>query len=143
MRTTEAASKHWGVPLDAQKIAHEKEAIFEEMLDVAKPIEAVLATAREYQGKLPMGVVSGGMRHLVLKTLEGMEARELFTAFVTADDPLPPKPAPDVYLEGARQLGVAPEKCHVFEDGDAGIAAAKAAGMTVTDVRPLLQAKAS
>ena len=143
IKTTEAASEHWGIPLDAEKIAHEKEAIFEEMLDVAEPIEIVVATAHHFHGKLPMGVVSGGMRHLVFKTIESMAIKDLFTAFVTADDPLPPKPAPDVYLEGARQLGIAPEKCHVFEDGDPGIIAAKAAGMTVTDVRPLLQAKAS
>jgi HAD superfamily hydrolase (TIGR01509 family) len=125
------------------RIADEKEAIFEQMLHLARPIEIVLATARGYFGKLPMGIVSGGMRRLVLATLRGMDAEKLFTVVVTADDPVPPKPAPDVYLEAARQLGVDPAKCHVFEDGDPGIVAAQAAGMTVTDVRPVLTAKVS
>ena len=141
--TVHAAGRHWGVELDAEKIAHDKEAIFEEMLPQAQPIEIVLATARAYHGKLPMGVVSGGMRRLVIQTLRGMDAEGLFTVLVTADDPVPPKPAPDVFLEAARQLGVDPAKCHVFEDGDPGIIAAKAAGMTVTDVRIVLAAKTS
>lgn len=136
--TVEQASKHWGVEMDSHAVAQKKESIFEGMLHLAEPIDLVLATAHAYHGKLPMGVVSGGMRHLVHKTLEGMNALELFSVFLTADDPVPPKPAPDIYLEAARQLGVEPTKCHVFEDGDPGIAAAKAAGMTVTDVRPLL-----
>jgi HAD superfamily hydrolase (TIGR01509 family) len=138
VQTVEAASRHWGVPLDAVRIAHDKEAIFEQMLHLAQPIEPVLETARGYFGKLPMGVVSGGMRRLVVQTLRGMDAEGLFSVLVTADDPVPGKPAPDVFLEAARQLGVDPARCHVFEDGDPGIVAALAAGMTVTDVRQVL-----
>lgn len=143
VQTVIAASRHWGVPLDAERVAHDKEAIFEQMLPQARPIEIVLATARGHFGKLPMGVVSGGMRRLVFQTLRVMDAEELFSVLVTADDPVPPKPAPDIYLEAARQLGVDPARCHVFEDGDPGIVAAHAAGMTVTDVRLVLAAKAS
>ena len=143
VRTTEAASQHWGIPLNAEQIAEEKEAIFEQMIHLVRPIESVLATARYYHGNMPMGVVSGGMRRLVIKTLENMDAGHLFTVFVTADDPIPPKPDPAVYLEAARQLQVAPKKCHVFEDGDSGIAAAEAAGMTVTDVRLLFDSSTS
>ena len=54
-----------------------------------------------------------------------------------------PKPSPDVFLEAARRLGVAAGECHVFEDGDPGIIAAQRAGMTYTDVRLVLKAKAS
>lgn len=143
VETVRAATRHWGVPMNAEKVAHDKEAIFEKMLPAAQPIEIVLATARAHQGKLPMGVVSGGMRRLVVQTLRGMDAEHLFPVLVTADDPIPGKPAPDVYLEAARQLGVDPTRCHVFEDGDPGIVSAKAAGMTVTDVRLVLAAKAS
>jgi len=53
-----------------------------------------------------------------------------------ADDPLPPKPAPDLFVEAARRMQVPPEKCQVFEDGDAGLEAARRAGMLATNVRP-------
>ena len=50
---------------------------------------------------------------------------------VTSDDVEHGKPAPDPYLLAARRLGVDPARCLVFEDAPAGIAAARAAGMTV------------
>ena len=45
-----------------------------------------------------------------------------------------PKPAPDVYLEACRQLGVEPAMAVALEDSAVGIAAAKAAGLTVIAV---------
>ena len=48
---------------------------------------------------------------------------------MTADDVEHGKPAPDMFLLAARKMGVAPERCLVFEDGEPGIQAAKAAGM--------------
>jgi HAD superfamily hydrolase (TIGR01509 family) len=137
-QVAEEAARHWGVELDPAQVANDKEARFEQMLHKAVPVEVVLDTARGHFGKIPMGVVSGGMRHLVDQTLEKIGAKGLFTVIVTADDPVPPKPSPEIFLEAARQLGVDPTKCHVFEDGDSGIVAAKAAGMTCTDVRTLL-----
>jgi HAD superfamily hydrolase (TIGR01509 family) len=53
----------------------------------------------------------------------------LFKVVVTADDVVHGKPAPDMFLLAARQMGVAPEKCLVFEDAEPGMRAAEAAGM--------------
>ena len=127
----------WRVALDPQRVAEEKEAAFRTQIHRVQPVEAVLATARAHYGKLPMAVVSGGVSELVAATLAAIGATEMFPVVVTADDPVPPKPAPDVFLEAARRLNVDPDGCHVFEDGDPGIVAARAAGMTVTDVRAL------
>jgi HAD superfamily hydrolase (TIGR01509 family) len=54
---------------------------------------------------------------------------------LTADDDIRPKPAPDLFLEAARRIGIAPLLCQVFEDGDLGLDAARAAGMLPTDIR--------
>ena len=48
-----------------------------------------------------------------------------------------PKPAPDIFLEAARQLGVDPSLCLAFEDANLGVQAAEAAGMRVVDVRTI------
>jgi HAD superfamily hydrolase (TIGR01509 family) len=138
LQVAELAALHWSVELDPNKVMQDKEALFEKVLHQADPIDIVLETARGYFGKLKMGVVSGGLRHLVEMTLQQIGAYEMFPVIVTANDPVPPKPSPEIFLEAARRLDVEPTKCHVFEDGDSGIVAAKAAGMTCTDVREFL-----
>lgn len=62
-----------------------------------------------------------------------------FDTIVTVDSVANPKPAPDPYLEAARRLGVDPKRCLAFEDSNAGVRAALAAGMTVVQV-PDIQA---
>ena len=61
---------------------------------------------------------------------------ELFDAIADGNDIKHSKPAPDVFLCAAEKLGLAPALCLVAEDADAGIAAAKAAGMRVIAVGP-------
>lgn len=136
-------NKLWGVSLDADAITAEKEARFSTQIHLTKPVEEVLATAHAYFGKLPMAVVSGGTKEMVHAILETIDAIQLFPVIITADDPVAPKPSPDVFLEAARRLEVPANKCHVFEDGDPGIVSAQRAGMTFTDVRLVLKAKAS
>jgi len=136
-------NKLWGTQLDGEEITEAKEARFAALIPQAVPVEEVLATARAYHGKLPMAVVSGGGRDMVHATLAAIDALAFFPVIITANDPVAPKPAPDVFLEAARRLGVEAGKCHVFEDGDPGIVAAQRAGMTWTDVRLVVKAKAS
>ena len=125
----------FSLSLDAQVITAEKEARFHERIHLTRPIEEVLATAEGYFGKLPLAVVSGGTRKMVHEVLDVIGAAGLFPVVITADDPVAPKPSPEVFLAAAVRLGVDPQLCHVFEDGDPGIVAAVAAGMTFTDVR--------
>ena len=55
----------------------------------------------------------------------------IFGVVVSSDEVAHGKPEPDVYLEAARRLGVAPATCLVVEDSYNGVLAARAAGMTV------------
>lgn len=107
-------------------------------MDQSRPLEPVAKLAREYFGRLPMAVVSGGTRANVERTLRVIGLRDLFPVVLTADDGLPPKPAPELFLEAARRLGVEPRYCQVFEDAEAGLEAARRAGMLATDVRPVV-----
>lgn len=125
-------------PLDAAAIVTAKHSHFRTHIQGVKPIDCVVEVARRFSGKLPMGVVSGGVRAIILMELEVVGIRDLFDVVITADDGLPGKPAPDMFLEGARRLGVPPGSCQVFEDGDLGLEAARAARMIATDIRPFL-----
>ena len=51
------------------------------------------------------------------------------------------KPAPDIFLEAARRIGVPPQFCRAYEDTDLGMKAIRAAGMEAIDVRKLLELK--
>jgi HAD superfamily hydrolase (TIGR01509 family) len=62
-----------------------------------------------------------------------------FQALATRDDVAHAKPAPDVYLEAARRLGVMPERCIAFEDSNVGLTAAHAAGTMAFFVPDMVQ----
>ena len=79
---------------------------------------------------------SSNDHHFNIKTSKHQDWFTLFDTIVTSDhdDVKRAKPAPDIFLTAAAQLGVAPENCLVFEDAPSGIAAANAAGMSVIAV---------
>jgi len=82
-----------------------------------------------------MAVATGGTRAIVTRTLTAVNLLQHFQAIVTADDVQHGKPAPDIFIESARRLGIAPAQCLVFEDADLGVQAAVAAGIRVIDIR--------
>lgn len=85
--------------------------------------------------KIPLGIASSNHRNLVQAALEGHGLEDYFSVIVTCSDVEHAKPAPDVYLEAARQLGITPSECMVFEDIPVGIQAGKGAGMRTCAVR--------
>ena len=83
---------------------------------------------------VPRALGSSSARRLVEATLGRFGLSESFEAVVTGDCVARPKPAPDIFLEAARRLGVAPAACVVLEDSLSGVEAARAAGMRVIAV---------
>ena len=79
----------------------------------------------------PLGLASSSNRELIDLVLELLGVRHLFAATVSSEEVARGKPAPDVYLEAARRLGVDAAKTAAVEDSHNGILAAKAAGMRV------------
>lgn len=98
-------------------------------------VPLIAAIARQWKGKVPMAVASNGQCHIVRETLRGAGLLELFDKIVSIEDVKHGKPAPDIYLEAARRIGVPVERCVVLEDTDEGLASAKAAGARCIDIR--------
>jgi HAD superfamily hydrolase (TIGR01509 family) len=123
-----------GLHLDAETVAVDKRAAFLANLDQVEVIDEVVDFARSLRGKMPMAIASGGTRLVVEKTLQATGLSDLFDEVVTANDVKCGKPAPDVFLEAASRLEIAPERCLVLEDAPAGVMAAQSAGMQVVCV---------
>lgn len=123
---------------DVHKVNQESALIFQENIEKVKAVDPVAKVARDYHGKIPMAVASGGQRSVVEATLDAIGVRSLFDVVVTVDDVQRGKPAPDLFLLAAERLGVVPKECLVFEDSDEGIKAAHAANMRAIDVRKVL-----
>ena len=133
----------YGQAIDDRQFASDKDRRAHERVAHAGPIAPVVDVARRYHGKLPMGVASGGVRINVHAALDAIGLLGHFDVIITADDDVPPKPSPVIFIETARRMGVDPADCQVFEDGDAGLEAARAAGMVATDIRPFYVAASS
>ncbi len=89
--------------------------------------EVVVACSEEW----PLGLASSANRPLIELVLELAELRDCFRATVSSEEVPRGKPAPDVYLEAARRLPMAPERCAAIEDSTNGLLSAAAAGMAV------------
>lgn len=125
----------FGVAIDSQAVAHEKEEAFLAYLDQLQPILPIVDIAKNSRGKKPMAVASGGFRDVIQKQLVQIGVLEWFDTLVTAEDTTRHKPEPDVFLEAARRMNTPANRCLVFEDADLGIEAARRAGMAYIDVR--------
>ena len=92
---------------------------------------AVEAVHRLTDGGLRLAVASSSNRELIDAVLRRLGLTGLFEVTVSSEEVPRGKPAPDVYLEAALRLGVAPARCIAVEDSASGIRAAHAAGMRV------------
>ncbi|MEU9980683.1 HAD family phosphatase [Streptomyces sp. NPDC050856] len=103
-------------------------------LRLARAGTAVFPRMREFVERLhregmPIAVASGSSRGAIEAVLGGTGLDAYVTTVVSAEEVERGKPAPDVFLEAARRLGVEPARCVVVEDAPPGAAAAHAAGM--------------
>ncbi|GAB3834345.1 MULTISPECIES: HAD family hydrolase [Pontibacter] len=114
-------------PIEFERL--KSELFYEEFIEQTKPVQFVVDHLIAHAGKIKIGVVSGGSRKMIEKTLQVLRVDSLVEVLVCAGETLNGKPYPDPFLLAAEKLGVSPEACLVFEDGDPGVKAAEAAGM--------------
>lgn len=130
-------SMEQGLNIDHIAVAHEKEAEYLPLINQVEPINTVVGVVRENFGKIPMAVASGGTRPVISQVLERLGILHMFNTLVTSEEIARQKPAPDIFLEAARRIGVPPKYCRAYEDTDLGMEAIRAAGMDAVDVRKL------
>ena len=97
-------------------------------------IDGAVDAVRRLAEHWPLGLASSSNRPLIDLALEEMGVAPLFSATVSSEEVERGKPAPDVYLEAARRLGVRPDDATAVEDSANGIRAARAAGMSVVAI---------
>ena len=136
-RIIEILNERHGHNMPVQETADYKEGLYQKLIPRVVPIEPVVLLVKQFAGKLPMAVATGGTQSICRKTLGSLGLIEYFQHIVTADDVQHGKPAPDIFLEAARRIGVPPQDCYAFEDGDLGLQSARAAGMVAIDIRPM------
>jgi pseudouridine-5'-monophosphatase len=123
---------------DSARYLREREVLFETLMPTAQPMPGARElTAALHARGVPLAVATSSARPIYdLKTLHHRSWFADFAVVVTGDDSriARGKPAPDIDLLTARDLGVAPERCVAVEDAPAGVEAARAAGMQVVAV---------
>jgi len=121
-------------PPDVATFLAAKRRVFDEIAPRA-PMRGILDLLRQLTAAgIPLAIASSSTTAWVSRATERVGVKELFAAIVTGDDVERRKPAPDVYLEAARQLGVDPALAVAIEDSAPGIAAARAAGMATVAI---------
>ena len=121
-----------GLPESPREISAEVVRRLEEIYRSALPLfDGAYAAVERLASRWPLAVASSSNRELIDLVLDLSELDRYFAATVSSEEVARGKPAPDVYLEAARRLEVAPERCAAVEDSENGIRSAKAAAMRV------------
>jgi HAD superfamily hydrolase (TIGR01509 family) len=126
----QAISDRYQKVFDLERFVQQKREVFiTEFIQYTKPIQFVVDHLKSHSSGKKIGVVSGGNRATVLKTLTVLGIIDMIDVLVCAGETPNGKPYPDPFLLAAEKLGVPPGQCLVFEDGEPGVQAAEAAGM--------------
>jgi HAD superfamily hydrolase (TIGR01509 family) len=97
-------------------------------------IPGAVDAVQRLAARFPLGLASSSNRELIDTVLDVAGLASFFAATVSSEEVAHGKPAPDVYLEAARRMSVAPEHCAAVEDSHGGIRSAKSAGMRVVAI---------
>jgi HAD superfamily hydrolase (TIGR01509 family) len=124
-----------GVPADVDEINRMVVARMEALYRRGLPLlPGAVQAVRGLQERWRLGLASSANREIIDLVLSLSGLRDAFAATVSSEEVARGKPAPDVYLEAARRVGVAPARAVAVEDSSNGLRSAVAAEMTVIAV---------
>lgn len=126
--------KEWvanrGLDLDPHQLRVQKSKRYLELLASSlRPMDGVFELLGTLHGDKTLALASSAYRDAVDGVLEGLNIAHYFKVIVSGSDVPKVKPAPDIFLAAARQVGAAPSECIVVEDAEKGVLAAYQAGM--------------
>ena len=122
------------VPIDPEEYLRRRKPILDSLFPTAEEIRGARSFVERLVAlRIPLGLATSSETYQYRLKIERHAWFSSFRTVVCGDDPriVALKPAPDIFLVTASQLGVQPEDCLVFEDSLAGVESAKAAGMQV------------
>jgi HAD superfamily hydrolase (TIGR01509 family) len=124
-----------GVPDPPEEVSREVARRMAERYAERLPlIDGAVEAVKWLAARWPLGLASSANRELIDRALELSGLAPYFRVTVSSEEVERGKPAPDVYLEAARRLGVEPTRCAAVEDSASGIRSAHAAGMLVVAI---------
>lgn len=94
-----------------------------------RPMDGALELLDALHGEIRFALASSSYRDAINGVLTGLNIAHFFDVIVSGLDVPAVKPAPDIFLKAAYDLGVRPEECVVLEDAEKGVLAAHSAGM--------------
>ncbi len=131
-----AMKEKYRLDADIDELLHKKQKIYREILSGnITPKPGLLSLLEKLaQEKVAVAVASSSSVDDIMFILKTLDVEKYFTVIVSGESVPRHKPAPDIFIEAARQLNVHPEDCVVLEDSQSGVEAAKAACMNVIAV---------
>jgi len=124
-----------GVERDTDEINRDVVGRIERLYRAELPLlPGAAPTVHALSGRWPLGLASSSNREIIDLVLDLAGLADSFVATVSSEEVDRGKPAPDVYLETARRVGVQADRCVAIEDSSNGLRAAVAAGMAVIAV---------
>ena len=123
--------QRFGLRSTPEALAEEKNALYLELAEGATPVYPKMRRFLELlvADGIPLAVASGSAAAVIRRILQAVGLTDSFAHVVSAEEVPKGKPAPDVFLEAARRLGVPPQTCVVVEDSRPGVEAAQRAFM--------------
>ncbi len=126
----ESMSKKYNKEIDFKKVEDRKMKYFEQLSREKLQLrEGISKLLQKLHGKYTLAVASSTKKIMVDEILKQFKIENFFASIIGGDEILHMKPAPDIYLETARKLGLGPDQCVALEDSAPGVIAAKKAGM--------------
>ena len=131
---------HFGADFDLETFRGHYAASVQQRMSQRVPIKPGVVELLDFltDRGLPLAIATSANRETAERNLGRAGLLDRFKVVSTRDDAERAKPAPDIYLEAARRLGVAPAHCVAFEDSSIGIIAAHAAGMRAVMIPDML-----